>query len=147
TKTEQPAAVAESAPVVAADRTIVLVEDQEALRHVIGRHLKRCGYRLHVFGSADELRAKAATLEPRPDLLLPDVVLPGRTGVELAPAVAPLWPGLRVLFMSGYTADVTIDAMQSVTDEMLISKPFRPAELTRRIERALSSQAAWEHVS
>ena len=129
---------------IAATRTIVLVEDQEAVRQVLSRHLKRCGYHLHVFSSPGELRARAGALDPRPDLLLSDVVLPGMNGVELARAVVPLWPGVRVLFMSGYTADVSVTAMQSVTEDTLISKPFRPAELVERIERVLASAPAWE---
>ncbi|MEO6775279.1 MAG: response regulator [Kofleriaceae bacterium] len=91
---------------------------------MISRHLLRCGYRLHAFGSAAELLARAAEFEPRPDLLLTDVVIPGMNGVELARAVAQLWPGTRVLFISGYAVDVAISAMTSITDEMLISKPF-----------------------
>ena len=129
---------------IAATRTIVLVEDQEAVRHALSRHLKRCGYHLHVFSTPGELRARASALDPRPDLLLSDVVLPEMNGVELARAVVPLWPGVRVLFMSGYTADVSVTAMQSVTEDTLISKPFRPAELVERIERVLASAPAWE---
>jgi two-component system cell cycle sensor histidine kinase/response regulator CckA len=129
---------------IAATRTIVLVEDQDAVRQALSRHLTRCGYHLHVFASPDELRARAGALDPRPDLLLSDVVLPGMNGVELARAVVPLWPGVRVLFMSGYTADVSVTAMQSVTEDTLITKPFRPAELVERIERVLASAPAWE---
>jgi PAS domain S-box-containing protein len=143
----EPAPAPVHAPEITATRTIVLVEDQEALRQAISRHLKRCGYTLHVFGSPEELRARATALDPPPDLLLSDVVLPGMNGVELARAVAPLWPGVRVLFMSGYTADVSVSAMQSVTEDMLISKPFRPADLVERIEQSLRSAPAWEHAS
>jgi PAS domain S-box-containing protein len=145
------AAVAAPAPAAlpasSAPRTIVLVEDQEALRRLIGRSLERSGYRVHAFASPDDVLARAATLVPRPDLLLTDVVLPRKNGVELAREAAALWPGLRVLFMSGYAAGMEHSAMASITEASLVAKPFTPDQLAQRIAEVLASQAAWEDAS
>jgi len=68
-------------------------------------------------------------------LLLTDVVMPGMNGPELAKRLRALRPGLRVVLMSGYAADVV--TAEDLKDAALVAKPFSPASLTRAVRNAL----------
>jgi two-component system cell cycle sensor histidine kinase/response regulator CckA len=117
--------------------TILLVEDEPAVRDVVGRFLQNAGY--HVLARGD---ARAAiTLMERPevtvDLLLTDVVLPGMNGKQLHQHLCAMRPGLRVLFMSGYTDDVI--AKHGLVDPSiaLLEKPLTQAALLRAVRSVL----------
>jgi CheY-like chemotaxis protein len=73
--------------------------------------------------------------------VLTDIVLPDVSGVEVARAALARWPGLRVVFMSGFATEVQLEAMRALSPEPLLAKPFSPDELAARIDRAL--RAAW----
>jgi two-component system, cell cycle sensor histidine kinase and response regulator CckA len=70
-------------------------------------------------------------------LLLTDVVMPGMKGPELANRLRAMRPGMRVLMMSGYAADVVTG--QDLKDGSLVAKPFSPASLARAVRGALDS--------
>ena len=82
-------------------------------------------------------RHLAATAEQRIDLLLTDVVMPGGSGRELAEAMTRSQPGLPVVFMSGYTADVMLRQGIVHDEVMLLSKPFTADALADTIRKAL----------
>jgi two-component system, cell cycle sensor histidine kinase and response regulator CckA len=117
--------------------TILLVEDEPAVRDVVGRFLQNAGY--HVLARGDA-RAAIALME-RPevtvDLLLTDVVLPGMNGKQLHQHLCAMRPGLRVLFMSGYTDDVI--AKHGLVDPSiaLLEKPLTQAALLRAVRSVL----------
>lgn len=102
---------------------VLLVEDEAMVRESARRLLGQRGYRVLVAADADEALAVASAAE-RVDLLLTDVVMPGRSGKELAAILAERRPALRVLYMSGYSQDVI--AHQGVLEEgvALVEKPF-----------------------
>jgi PAS domain S-box-containing protein len=117
--------------------TLLVVEDEPALLHIITRHLESRAYGvLAAHGPADALRL-ARDHAGAIDLLLTDVIMPEMNGQSLARALLSSRPQLRCLFMSGYTADVI--AQNGVLDEGLcfVEKPFSMDDLAREICDAL----------
>jgi len=124
-------------PVVPGRETVLLVEDDPTVRVVTGRILRELGYTVLEAASGAEARSVAATAAGRIDLLLTDVVMPGGSGRELAEALTQTRPGLPVVFMSGYTADVIL-RMGIVHDKVtLLSKPFTAEALADTLRIAL----------
>ena len=121
--------------------TILLVEDNDLVRAHTEAMLRGLGYA--VAAAADgpsALRALAGGL--RPDLLLTDVILPGgMTGRDLAEAAQGRVPGLRVLFMSGYSGDVMLENGRLPPGVDLLAKPFRRAELVAQVRARLGRTA------
>jgi signal transduction histidine kinase len=118
--------------------TVLVVEDEPAVRNATRRILQGAGYR--VLEAADGQQALAEWSDGAVDLLLTDVVMPGGlSGRELADRLQGQRPGLRVLFMSGYTADTI--ATRGVLDPgiAVIHKPFTSAELLAKVREVLST--------
>jgi two-component system, cell cycle sensor histidine kinase and response regulator CckA len=139
---EAPGACGEEAstPVTVAARaraeTLLLVEDEPAVRKVVNRTLTRSGYRVMLAGTGEEAIQLCAR-EPGPDLLITDVVMPGMSGAELAQRARALKPGLPVLFISGYADEVV--SHHGVLDDGVefIQKPFSPQVLAARVREVL----------
>jgi PAS domain S-box-containing protein len=115
--------------------TVLLVEDEDAVRVVIGALLRRHGY--HVLeaatprGALEVFRHHAESI----DLLLTDVVMPGMNGPALAQRLVSAKPNLRILFISGY-ADAARSAL-SGPDVSFLAKPFQALALTRSVRELL----------
>ena len=121
--------------------TVLLVEDDPTVRSVTSRILRELGYTVLEAGSAAEARSVAAAAAARIDILLTDVVMPGGSGRELADAMTQTHPGLPVVFMSGYTADVIL-RQGIVHDKVtLLSKPFTADALADTLRKALDHPA------
>jgi PAS domain S-box-containing protein len=123
----------------AAGGTILLVEDDAIVREAMPQLLKVLGYRALVAASPEEALEISRDLGTRIDLLLTDVVMPGMSGKELREELNRVRPGIKVLFMSGYTAEVI--ALQGILQEgvQFIQKPFTLSDLGRKIEAVLGS--------
>jgi two-component system cell cycle sensor histidine kinase/response regulator CckA len=119
--------------------TILLVEDDPALRALARRVLKAHGY--HVFSAADAESALAlsAGYEGPIHLLLSDVVMPGKPGPALARELKRRRPELRVLFMSGYTESVMADQQLFGSHAHVLAKPFLPRTLLARVREVLDA--------
>jgi CheY-like chemotaxis protein len=117
--------------------TILLVEDEDSVRHVAQEILESQGY--HVIAAADGILALQAydRLEQRLDLLLTDVVMPRMKGTDLAEQLTRKQPDLPVLFMSGYNEEAVFSGWRSEQRPPLIAKPFSPASLVTEIRRIL----------
>jgi two-component system, cell cycle sensor histidine kinase and response regulator CckA len=117
--------------------TVLLVEDEERLLNITRSMLLKLGYA--VLTAQSPLEALAMTREPsrRFHLLLTDVVMPQMNGRELAEHIQAQRPDIKVLFMSGYTADVV--AHHGVLDERVhfIEKPFTPQVLADKVREVL----------
>jgi len=129
----------EPAPLLSGGETILVVEDEAAILEVTTMILTRLGYRVlpaHTPGAALVLAKEHAG---EIHLLLTDVVMPGMNGLELANKLQSLVPGLKRLFMSGYTADII--AHHGVLDEGLqfIHKPFSLTALGAKVREVLDS--------
>jgi len=113
--------------------TVLVVEDETALREVTERILRRGGYTvLTATDGLDALRISEA-YEDRIDVLLTDVIMPGMLGKDLAARVTAARPGIRVLFMSGYAQPVLTTHGTLAADVHLLEKPFTGAELMRAL--------------
>jgi two-component system cell cycle sensor histidine kinase/response regulator CckA len=141
-RVEQAASVAETAatkPVKAQgeDRRILLVEDDDRLRAVLGRQLSAWGFTMieaHDGADALELLRQAEPV----DLLLTDLVMPGIDGRALASKVLAHHPTTKVLFMSGYSDHAAVKTAFNGRDAFL-EKPFTSQSLSSAIQRALAS--------
>jgi two-component system, cell cycle sensor histidine kinase and response regulator CckA len=114
-----------------------VVEDEEAVRLLAVESLQRQGYHVIAAASGEQALSIAGVHDGTIHLLLTDVVMPGMKGPELANRLRAMRPGLRVLMMSGYAADVVTG--QDLKDGSLVAKPFSPASLARAVRGALDS--------
>ncbi len=117
---------------------ILLVEDDPIVRALIRRTLDRAGYRVAEAAGAGSALALAAS-GPAPDLLLTDVGIPDASGPELAARLHRRWPGLRVLYMSGYWSEGEAGEERLDPALNLVRKPFGREELLQRIRAALDA--------
>ncbi|MDP1919737.1 MAG: PAS domain S-box protein [Myxococcales bacterium] len=116
---------------------VLLVEDEAMVRDVAERVLKGSGYTVHVASSLKEGLAAFERLE-HVDLVLTDVVMPGGSGRELADSLLERRPGLKVLFMSGYTDDAVVRHGVREGSVQLLQKPFTPDTLLAAVGAALA---------
>jgi PAS domain S-box-containing protein len=123
------------------DETILLVEDEEQILNLGRRILSQYGYR--VLAAQNPVAAlKLAEQHPDPiQLLITDIIMPGMNGKELKLKIEALKPGIRCIFMSGYTADVI--AHHGVMDEgiVFLQKPFAVDTLTRKVREVIEANA------
>jgi PAS domain S-box-containing protein len=133
----RPRPSADAAPLLANGETVLLVEDEEIVREPARRMLVRSGYEVLAASHAGEALDIVRAHPGRIDLLLTDVVMPGRSGKELAHDVRTERPEVKVLFMSGYSQDVIVH--QGVLEEgvQLIEKPFSAEALLARVRGVL----------
>ncbi|HUF74843.1 MAG TPA: response regulator [Longimicrobiales bacterium] len=121
--------------------SILIVEDDDALRGVTARMLEALGYRAQVAATSEEALSLLADPEQDVDLLLTDVVLRETDGPRLAWAARKIRPDLRVLFMSGYTEEVVAHRSGGQVPPLL-RKPFAVADLGAKVRAALGNEAA-----
>jgi PAS domain S-box-containing protein len=120
---------------------ILVVDDDPAVRDVTVQMLRQIGYGVTEADSGQAALDALARGEVY-DLLLIDVAMPGLSGIETVRRARQRWPGLRVLYVTGY-ADFA-GAEQRTGDDPLIKKPFRLAELRSEVRRALRKSRAGE---
>jgi PAS domain S-box-containing protein len=119
------------------NETILLVEDEEPVRHLARDLLGRAGYRVLVAKNASEAKRASDQTGERIHLLLTDVVMPEISGHELAQLLAPARPGMKVLYMSGYTANPFAQYGAIESGVALLQKPLRPDSLLRHVRSVL----------
>ncbi len=133
------AVAAEPAATLTGTETVLVAEDDAMLRPLVTGLLQRHGYRVLVAQNADEALAIAHDHISAVHLLLTDVVMPGKSGRDLALGLAELRPETRVLYMSGYTDDAM--ASHGVLEPGLafLQKPFTPTALMRKVREVLDA--------
>jgi PAS domain S-box-containing protein len=120
--------------------TILLAEDDDAVRAIAREALERAGYLVLAAPDGPGALALADAFAGSIDLLLTDVIMPGMNGLELAEALAERRPGLCVLYASGYTDNVLLDHGVLAPGVSLLDKPFTPAMLTARVAAMLGAR-------
>lgn len=119
--------------------TLLLVEDNEEACMALRRALEWHGYRVRVARSSAEAERNVRESPDPIDLLVADVVLPDRSGVELATVLARRRPGLRVLFLSGYErGELDLDA-GGIGPSAFLEKPVTIRQLGDAVRRLLDT--------
>jgi CheY-like chemotaxis protein len=131
-------AAARPAPVPApASETVLVLEDEEALREVVVDQLQYAGYAV-VSGPTPEAAIEAAARhEGTIDLVITDVVMPGLSGRQAIDRVRALYPSIRVIYMSGYTSAAAGVNGAIESGQAFLQKPFSLQDLMRRVREVL----------
>jgi PAS domain S-box-containing protein len=129
-------------PTSSSGETILVVEDEDAMREVTRRILSRNGYNVFTAANGDEALAMAREHRDEIQMLLTDVIMPRMLGKQVAEAIVNICPGVPVLFMSGYAQPIldsqgTLDA--GVT---LLEKPFSELILLTKVREVLDARVA-----
>lgn len=117
--------------------TILLVEDDPAVRAVAERSLNRFGYHVLSAERGEDALSMVERHDGTIDLLLTDIMMPGMNGIEVAAAVAKARPGILVFFMSGYADQDLVRRGLLEPGTHFLQKPFTPQELAIRIRSIL----------
>lgn len=129
-------------PLTAGGRaTILMVEDEETVRQMTTDMLAASGYTTLVAGTPEEALELCAEYNGAIDLLLTDVIMPGMNGKELSEEILAMRPDIRVLYMSGYAADIVSAKGLVDTSRSFIQKPFSLRTLVERIEERLNAKS------
>jgi two-component system cell cycle sensor histidine kinase/response regulator CckA len=139
---QQGEAVAPAPRDVTGQDTILLVEDEEAVRSFAARALRMRGYHVLEAGGGEEALEMVKDEDVSIDLIITDVVMPNMDGPALVRRVKELKPGLAVIFMSGYAEEAFRKADQSSEDIHFLPKPFGLKQLAAKVKDVLSGQGA-----
>ncbi len=124
--------------------TILLVEDDKILRQLTAKTLTSAGYTVLEADGMPAASAIAADSNLHIDLLLTDVILPGKSGVELSLALKAERPELKTIFMSGYAGDSLRRQIELIPDPVLVEKPFSRTTLLSTVQTVLRPQDSRE---
>jgi two-component system cell cycle sensor histidine kinase/response regulator CckA len=127
--------------VVGGSETVLLVEDESALRSLGQEILRDQGYKVIAAGSGAEALALARAHKGTIDLLVTDVVMPGMDGRELADRLGPIHPETRCLYMSGYTDDAVVRRGVREQGMPFLQKPFSIDALALKVREVLDQPA------
>jgi len=131
-----PAAAAEQLPHGSTEETILVVEDEQRVRHFAVDALRELGYTV-LSASSGGAGLAIIKQQPRLDLLFTDVVMPEMNGRQLAEAARDIMPALPVLYTTGYTRNAVVHNGTLDPDVELLAKPFTIAQLAHKIRAVL----------
>ena len=117
--------------------TILVVEDDDAVRSLTATVLENAGYAVLLAGTGEEALARCAALAVAPDLVLTDVVMPGMNGNELVRKLAERYPNLKMAFVSGYSSDTVERYGGEDRPVAYLPKPYSPESLSRFVRNLL----------
>jgi len=126
-------------PDVPGNATILVVEDDPLVRDLTARVLRRRGYRVLAAGNATCAKDLMKAHGDEVALLVADVVMPGASGRELADELVERWPGLLVLYVSGYTEDTVLRHGVERDGVPFLVKPFTPSQLCAKVADLLAA--------
>ena len=135
-KTE-PLKISETEGLVFGSETVFLVEDDEMVRKMTKNSLQMLGYTVLSVAGPKEAIAVFADKQSAVDLLITDVVMPKMNGKELYKRLKSIKPDLKVLYMSGYTANVIVHHGVLQKGVQFISKPFNVVQLSKKVQEAM----------
>jgi CheY-like chemotaxis protein len=136
----QPASAADLPANLRGTETIFLVEDEPSLRKLARKILERHGYHVLETANGPEALPLWAAHRETVALLLTDMVLPGgMSGMELSRRLKSERPGLKVVYVSGYSLDAIAGKLELRAGETFIQKPFRPDQLLKTIRQTLDT--------
>ena len=125
-------------PSISHTATVLIVEDDPAIREISAKILKRFGYTVLSAEGGDEARQICECHDGTIHVLLSDVVMPGMNGPMVAAMLTRMRPGLKVVFMSGYgTNDIARHGVMA-HEVPFLQKPFTPERLANTISEVLA---------
>jgi two-component system, cell cycle sensor histidine kinase and response regulator CckA len=120
---------------------VFLVDDEEPIRELIGMALSGRGYTVHTCAESRKASAMAAALPNAPDLLITDIHMAGLAGPDLAAQMSVQFPGLRILFISGYAnTSGPASATLRFKDAGYLRKPFSLQEFRATVDKVLTAK-------
>jgi two-component system, cell cycle sensor histidine kinase and response regulator CckA len=122
--------------------TILVVEDEDLVRKMVKTVLQTQGYTVLEATGAREATFMRETHPGAIDLLLTDIVLSGRSGREIAKEFLEHLPGIRIIYMSGYTGDFAFQAELEKANSVFMDKPFSSDRLLKNVRQILAGVAA-----
>ena len=141
-RAEEIAPPREEAEPLGGSETILVVEDDESLRELVVRMLQDAGYRVIEADDAETALDILQVSKLGIDLLLTDVIMPGKTGGELLEQAKVVSPTLRSLFMSGYAGDLVALRGGLMPEAAFLEKPFTRTSLLRKVYSILHGESA-----
>ncbi|MBW2741090.1 MAG: response regulator [Deltaproteobacteria bacterium] len=120
--------------------TVLIVEDDDSLRNFAQEVLQSYGYRILVAENGEDALRVSKEYESPIHLLLTDVVMPKMGGKKLAERLQPLYPQMKVIYMSGYTDNAIVHHGVLEPGLNFLEKPFTPEGLARKVRKALGSE-------
>jgi CheY-like chemotaxis protein len=123
--------------VVTGSETLLLVEDERDVRELLREFLAAKGYDVMCAGTGNEGIELCRTRAVKPDMLVTDIVMPGMNGRALADRLRAVYPGLKVLYMSGYTDDALVRDGPLPTGTHFLQKPFVLATLAKKVREII----------
>lgn len=124
---------------VGRDETVLLVEDEPAIRSAIARVLRGSGYKVIEASNGGEALRLADAAESPIELLLTDVMMPGMGGKELVQRLLASKPGIRVMLMSGYTDDDSLRGDLAAARYVFLQKPFSGKQVVAAVRELLDA--------
>ncbi|HVZ85537.1 MAG TPA: histidine kinase N-terminal 7TM domain-containing protein [Polyangia bacterium] len=125
-----------------AHRRVLVVEDQQPVRSFVRDRLTELGYEVYTCPDRAAVEKAAATLPVSPDLLITEFVLPGLSGPEVADLFRRRWPALKILFLSGMSADAVHGTQQRRPGICVLPTPFEASALTEAVRGLLGAEGA-----
>jgi len=141
-RVDQPLSTGRPSPVAVAGRgneTVMVVEDEDALRTLMTRALQARGYHVVSASDGDQATAVDARVAGAIDLLLSDVVMPGLSGPDLAQRLVRRRPHMKVLYVSGFAHNMTTASGTTSRHTGFLQKPFTPDVLVSKVREMLDS--------
>jgi len=130
-------AAQDSRPELAGTEKILLVEDEETVRRLTESILRRSGYQVFSASNAEQALNLPSTELEEIRVLITDVVMPGMNGRALAGKLQESFPGLKVLFLSGYATDINGTELSGDQLGELLQKPFSRVDLLRKLRQLI----------
>ena len=123
------------------NETILIVEDEEEVRKLAGKILEKQGYRILETSNGDDALLACERRKSPIHLMLADIVMPGMSGSELAKLLIPLYPEIKILYMSGYTDNAIVRHGVLEKGVNYIQKPFTMEGLARKVREVLDKDS------
>ena len=133
TEDDEPAATVVNETVAAGQGTVLLVEDEEAVRELLASFLKEVGYTVLEAVDGSDALSVFSEHSGKVDLIVTDVVMPHMSGPSLAQAVRAVRPGTKILYVSGYTEKSQLGSKDEEDDTAHLQKPVTRAEFLTRV--------------
>jgi CheY-like chemotaxis protein len=126
-------------PVPRGNETILVVEDEDSVRSMATRLLKKLGYEVIESASSQDAYFLCQNLEEPVDLVITDLIMPYMNGDEFAEKLRTIWPAVKVLYMSGYAPGVLANQTAIRPDVPYLQKPFRLVTMGTKVRELLDA--------